>query len=103
MRAVAIDAGGHVRIAFADQGSAMNTIFIQVIDLRMALLTGLRDLAAGLVGYLDVMRTVAIRADGCILVALLENDLVCIVGHCRFLGSVALGAQLVGPDGEIPA
>ncbi len=103
VRAVTVHAGGHIRVAIADQRRAVNAIFIQIIDLRVALLAGLRDLAARLIGDFDVMSAMAVRANCCILVSLRKDNLVSIIGHGSFFGCMALRAGLVKPDRYVSA
>jgi hypothetical protein len=57
---VTINTRGNVRIALPDQGFTMNALFVDVMDLRMALFTGLRDFAAGFIRGADVVGSMTI-------------------------------------------
>jgi hypothetical protein len=68
MHSMAIDAGGYILIAIPDQGAPMNTVLIEVVDLGMTALTSLRDTAKRKVRIGDIMGTMAIGANGRLLI-----------------------------------
>lgn len=76
--AMALDAGGHVRVLVAQQRRAVDAFGVFIEDGAMTLAAGLGDARAWLAGWWSVMRAVAIDAGGGVLVA---------VGQCLGMGA----------------
>lgn len=62
--AVAINAGRHIGVVLVNQGLAVNTVEIFIINPGVAFGTGQRDGRARLIGRLSGVRVVTIGADG---------------------------------------
>lgn len=99
---MAIHAGWHIWIPLSDQGRAMDTVLIEVKDLRVAAVAGLRNAAARYRRIGDVVGTVAIGTHGCIFIPIRQCLMVGVICSDILLVLVALEASFIHFEGEVP-